>query len=383
MLYLNKINFIKSILDEFKNLGGEEEMLFQRIYDDAQISLHMMGLVDIEGMDGNYFIVIDDEKYKVSSRVQGICQKLEKKESNNINKNTLTVNKNNEECNIDSNLCDQVEDEIPIISNPTELDNMLSSFISEVNEVEMASDTEPTPKPDVKQASESVQEPVQESVSMPVQEPVPEPTVEPQVSNTPYEFMGVIHKKQFSIANNSDPTDIRHYKITILPLSYKYQVTCTDIAVEIEYSGKKMHFVSNFRVKSIALDIGNLRLSVRGAWSEGKFVSAISLSGQNKNDYKVDVKEQEIMPENFSYEEYEKQFVREIGDVKFYILPLQQSNEPSNGLCNTVVVSENNENRQIYGNNNNAIITQVQGSDYRLYGLWDANKRFNVIVESL
>lgn len=365
MLHLKKINFIKSILDEFntvEDFKGSE--YYKRLYDDAQISLIMMNLVEIEESSGNYFITIDNDKYKVNSRVLKFCSK---KTNGNQKKNAESekdslINKVSEKEK-------KMRDEEMSFFDDVKIDTLINK--SDNKDVEDQSKVE------------------KKGQDVDGQSNVPEVAEEKSVNNIenslldkkePYVFQGVIHKKAISIVNKSNPTDIRYCQLLIMPLAYKYQVTCVDIAAELEFDGKKFQFVSSHRIKSIAVEIGNMRLSIRGAWQEGNFVTSVTLTGANSKEYRLEINESNIAPDGFVYEMYEEQFVREIGDIKFYILPTAQHNAP-NGLCNTVIVSETSENRQVFSSENNVVISHVQGVDYRLYGMWNADKEFVARIE--
>ncbi len=328
MLYLKRLNFFTSILQQTQTQqntkaksGQDAGEQMSRLYNDALVGLFSLGVIP-EQTESGLAYMIDGDRFPVTAAAKKI---MDKRQETKTAENTA----NNQ----------AKEGETAEFSKREKKETEISRAAS-TSAGPMGSGDTGSPEP-----------------------------------------QAIVNRHIVKVSNKKNPSDVKEFIITVIPLGIKENATATDIAVEIEHNGQFVYFVSEQKRKSIMAEIDGVPFNIRGQWQDCRFKSALYLGSALKADYTLSDKQKEIFPDEVHPECYQNDFVRTIENSTLYILPFSRINEP-NGQCKTIVVQETEGDRQIYCDKGNVLMMYLNGVNFRVYGKW-TNKQFQATVEQM
>ncbi len=345
MLNLKRLNFFVSVLQQTRKQAGAksedagEQMT--RLYNDALIGLYALGIIPEQTEDGLAY-QIDGDCFPVPMAAKKIMDKMAK--------------------------------------NGKAVEGKVVKTHQEIKETAPMPKEKTTPMPKKEMTDAASSKPV---TPTPDDETPPGGTVASgHTKKTAHEPQAIVNRHVVKVSNKKNPSDVKEFTITIMPLGVKESVAATDIAVEIEHNGQFVYFVSEQKRKSIMAEIDGVPINIRGQWQNFGFKTALYLGSALKATHTLSDKVKEIGPEEVVPEYYRDDFVKEIGNSTLYILPFSRMNEPGSGQCKAIVVQETDGDRQIYcDNETNVLMMYLDGMNFRVYGKWTADKRFLTTVE--
>ena len=328
MIPLKKINLLSEILQKTK-----DDKQLERIYSDALIALHEMG---IEPVSNCY--EIDEQKYPLTPLATNVIAKKQKqKPSSEEKKETVT---------------ESLEPKPEPKPEPVTETNDNSKSLTEKKEPAKQEDDDV-----LDQFMQSTQKP-----SHPIG-PV------------------IVSRHNIKVINKKNPSDFKEFLFLVSPIAVQDDSSAGDIAVIVDRGAgqEPLAFASAAGTgrKSIDLEVDGFSFLVRGAWKNRKFSAQFYLKG---SEYKLPDTSKEITPdETIDPDAFNDSFIRKVGDSKLYVLPLARVNEP-NGLAKVVIVQETEQSRQINCPGDCVLMAYIGGNDYRIYAKWNGSQ-FNISMD--
>lgn len=345
MLYLKRLNFFVSVLQQTgrQSAGTRSEQdageQMSRLYNDALIGLFSLGVIPEQTENGLAYL-IDGECFPVPAAVKKIMDRMTAKQGVFPTGRVVEKTVENSQKKEETAEMDQGEAKTPA-----------APVVSETADKKTV---RTDPGPDI-----------------------------PTASNTrAHEPQAIVDRHIIKVSNKKNPSDVKEFTITVIPLGVKENATATDIAVEIEHNGQFVYFVSEQKRKSIMAEIDGVPFNIRGQWLNFQFKSIPYLGSALKATHTLSDKVKKIGPDEVIPKYYRDDFVREVGNSILHILPFSRMNEPGSGQCKTIVVQETDGDRQIYcDNEKNVLMMYLDGMTFRVYGKWTPDKSFQTTVE--
>ena len=193
----------------------------------------------------------------------------------------------------------------------------------------------------------------------------------------------IVAKRIVTLTNKKNPSDISEFDFAVQPLFISDKGGPMDIVVELKHNDQTLYFVSEQGRKSIEIEIDDTSFVIRGQWKNNKFTVFIYLVGTKKALYNMKVESKDIAPEEILAEQYNTDFLMNIGDTKLYILPYARTNELS-GLCKVSIVQEIQNERFVYCSNKEPLLIHIGDINFRIYAKWEKEtKQFIISAEQI